>query len=439
MLVASNDGRVVRVGVWPAAGVRRGDEKKQVVFDMQQHNNHEELTGQPGGQAGEKLASYALQRGVRGTRPENVHGVDYFAELARLNQRAAATQLGTKPIIDIHNHINGAQAARIYAEVMQAANVAEAHTMVRIDDAATVRGVVREAYPRVDGDRVHFIAFPNFRHEDRAWAFGEGFLIDIQRFRDEFGSRFIKLWNAPRLYEVLPREKWGELIAFDAPWRVRHVELAQSLGMGIMVHVADPDTWFASKYSDSTKYPPKPEHYKPLERMMQRFAGPWIAAHMGGWPEDLDFLDGMLTRNPNLWLDTSATKWIVRELSKHPAPRVVEFFEKFRGRICFGSDIVTTDEHLQPHPSGTVHPMGMLAESPESARDLYASRYLALRMMFETDYDGVSPIADPDLRMVDASITDPLAAPRLRGLSLRAEVLEDLYRGAAHALLSGAG
>jgi hypothetical protein len=158
---------------------------------------------------------------------------------------------------------------------------------------------------------------------------------------------------------------------------------------------------------------------------------------MGGWPEDLAFLDGLLSRHPNLWLDTSATKWIVRELSKHSRGAMIDFLQKFGGRICFGSDIVTTDEHLQPHPEGTIHPMGALAESPETARDLYASRYLALRMMFETDYDGTSPIADPDLRMVDASITDPLAAPKLRGLALSDATLEDLYGGAARAFLRG--
>jgi hypothetical protein len=160
---------------------------------------------------------------------------------------------------------------------------------------------------------------------------------------------------------------------------------------------------------------------------------------MGGWPEDLVFLDGLLSRHPNLWLDTSATKWIVRELSKHPASEVLDFLHKFAGRICFGSDIVTTDEHLAPSPAGATHPMGGLAESPETAHDLYASRYFALRLMFETDYAGPSPIADPDLRMVNPSLTNPLAAPHLQGLALPAPLLDALYRGAARAFLSGVG
>ncbi len=33
--------------------------------------------------------------------------------------------------------------------------------------------------------------------------------------------------------------------------------------------------------------------------MLDRFTNLWIAAHMGGWPEDLGFLDGLVARHPN--------------------------------------------------------------------------------------------------------------------------------------------
>jgi hypothetical protein len=173
--------------------------------------------------------------------------------------------------------------------------------------------------------------------------------------------------------------------------------------------------------------------------MLDRFPMPWIAAHMGGWPENLDFLDAMLERHPNLYIDTSATKWVVRELSKHPRERVVEFFTRWRGRLLFGSDIVTTDEHLTPKEGPPAHPMADLASSPETAFELYASRYYALRTMFETSYDGESPIADPDLKMVAPETYDDMAAPRLRGLMLPRDVLEDLYRGAAERLMQKVG
>jgi hypothetical protein len=289
------------------------------------------------------------------------------------------------------------------------------------------------------GGRVSFIGFPEFRHSDRRWAWSEGYVEHIQRFRDEQGARVIKLWNAPRMFELFEGEAGRDIIAFDSHWRVKQVKKAQSLGMGIMVHIADPDTWFATKYADQAKYLAKGDHYPALEWMMDRFAGPWLAAHMGGFAEDLGFLDGLLTRHANLYLDTSATKWVVRELSRHPREMVREFFLKWQGRILFGSDVVTVDEHLAPtvEEAGKVkHPMADLANSPESAFELYASRYLALRLLFETEYEGESGIADPDLMLVNPTLGPGLHAPWLRGIGLPKDALRVLYRGAAEGFLS---
>ena len=111
---------------------------------------------------------------------------------------------------------------------------------------------------------------------------------------------------------------------------------------------------------------------------------------------------------------------------RHPIPA---FFVKWSGRLFFGSDIVVQEDHLRPQKSG-VSPMADLADSPEAAFDLYASRYWALRMMFETDREMVSPIADPDLMMVEPTKHDAMSAPRLRGIKLDGEMLKVLYRGA---------
>jgi hypothetical protein len=351
-------------------------------------------------------------------------GLDYRREAAALRDPPV-------PIVDIHAHINGRGAAQIYAEVAQLFGVSRVFTMVRLSEAATVREVL--------GDKVRFIAFPDFRQDDRKRAFTEDFLRDIEVFHDQFGARIVKLWNAPRIREFFPGESGRDLVEFDSPWRIRVAELAQRLGMMMMVHVADPDTWFRTKYADTARYGTKVSHYRGLEIMLRRFPMPWIAAHMGGWPENLDFLDGLLTLYPNLYIDTSATKWVVRELSAQPSERVVRFFTRWKGRLLFGSDIVTTDEHLAPKAGPPAHPMADLASSPESAFELYASRYYALRTLFETSYDGESPIADPDLAMVAPDRYNEMSAPPLRGLGLGRDVLEELYRGTAKRLMATVG
>ena len=346
-------------------------------------------------------------------------------------RKVAAAMPAPCPIIDIHTHVQGARAAPIWREAAVAFGISRVFTQVRIDEAATVREAL--------GDMVRFIAFPNFRHEDRWHAFTEGYLRDIEAFRTNFDARVLKIWNAPRMHDFFEGARGQELIPFDSPWRTRQLELGQRLGMMFMVHVADPDTWFATKYKDASKYRAKLDHYSSLRRVMDRFEGPWIAAHMGGWPEDLRFLDDLLAKHPNLTLDTSATKWIVREISRHPRDESADFFTRHRHRILFGSDIVTTEEHLAPKPVPSQHPMADLADSPESAFDLYASRYFALRTMLEGSGDRPSNIADPDLMMVDPARFGPMDAPTLRGLALPDDVLQDLYHRNARRILARVG
>lgn len=371
----------------------------------------------------------------RPINPANRLGLDYRAEADRFRRTSPPTLLGGKglhgSIIDIHSHVNGANAGRLFKDVAALFGVKTVFTMVRLPEAATTRAAM--------GDMVRFIAFPNFRRDDIAHAFGEGYLADIEEFRHTYDARMMKLWNAPALRDRVPADRWPEVIEFDSPWRLRHIELAQRLGMMIMVHVADPDTWFGTKYKDAGKYGSKREAYRGLEAVLDRFAGPWLAAHMGGWPEDLRFLDALLTRHPNLHLDTSATRWVVRELSKHPRDEVVDFLRRFRGRILFGSDIVTLDEHLVPKQGPSAFVKADQASSPDEAFDLYASRYWSLRTMLETSYDGESPMADPDLAMVEPGVYDAMSAPRLRGLSLPGDILESLYVDAPRALMAKVG
>jgi hypothetical protein len=154
---------------------------------------------------------------------------------------------------------------------------------------------------------------------------------------------------------------------------------------------------------------------------------------MAGSPEDLEFLAGLLDRHANLSIDTSAAKWMIRELSRHPRKEIVEFLTKFQGRVMFGSDIVTMDEHLASAKDKLE--MAAKADSVEGAFDLYASRYWALRKLWETDERMESPVADPDLKMVEPDKFDDMSAPMLVGAKLPSGLLKSLYVDAARSLL----
>jgi len=289
------------------------------------------------------------------------------------------------------------------------------------------------AMREIFGERMRFIAVPNWAGDDRRFEMHEGFMRRIREFH-ALGCRIVKFWAAPRGVEfALQRKIDPAIMRLNSPQRLQTMQLAHDLGMIFMTHVADPDTWFATRYADARVFGSKRQQYEPLEECLQRFPQPWIAAHMGGWPEDLAFLDGLLARHGNLYLDTSAAKWIIREVSKHPRQEVLAFHTRWRGRILFGSDIVTTDEHLAPGKDKLE--IAAKADSLESAFDLYASRYYALRLLWESDREGESPIADPDLKMVEPSRHDDMSAPPLRGKALPRDLLQSLYHDAAAKLL----
>lgn len=351
--------------------------------------------------------------------PSNRLGLDYVTEASHF---PPPPQAGG--IIDVHSHINGLEAAKVYKRAAEIYGIRLTYSMTQVEQVEPMREIFANA--------IRFIAVPNWSGEDRKYEMGTGFIKRIEKFH-ELGCRIVKFWSAPRSIEI--GQKIGDpyFMRLSNPARLETMQVAHDLGMIFMTHIGDPDTWFATKYANASLYGSKLDQYKPLEDALYRFKQPWIAAHMGGWPENLEFLDGLLTRHKQLYLDTSAAKWMIRELSKHPRAELIAFLQKFRGRIMFGSDIVTMDEHLAP--SENKLEMASKANTREQAFDLYASRYWALRKLWETDYRGESPIADPDLHMVDPHRYGELDAPELAGKSLPADLLRSLYHDAARALL----
>ncbi len=318
------------------------------------------------------------------------------------------------PITDIHTHISSPAAARLYFQAADDYGVGHAWTMTGLDNA---RRNTAELEPALR-DRLHYIAVPDYAKRDDPDTFTTQWHKDLVSFYEEMGSRIMKLWAAPRA-----RDFAGDALLLDSPNRLEGIRIAYETGYRVfMTHVGDPDTWFQTAYADAGRYGTKPDQFKPLEKLLDRYGDvTWIGAHMGGNPEDLDWLHAFLERHPNYVVDTSATKWQVRELSRHPK-RFVQFVEAHPGRVLFGTDIVANDDNLTPPEAG----------GPETGGgyDLYASRFWALRTVIETDYAGPSPIVDPDLHQVDPSV-DPKSTAGLRGASMPADLLPMLYHGAA--------
>jgi predicted TIM-barrel fold metal-dependent hydrolase len=136
---------------------------------------------------------------------------------------------------------------------------------------------------------------------------------------------------------------------------------------------------------------------------------PWIGAHMGGNPEDLGRLQRLLDTYPNLYLDNSATRWMVREISKR-RDEARDFMIRNQDRILFGTDQVSGDDR---------------------GFDFLASRFWCHRKLWETAYTGPSPILDPDLPADQQ--------PVLQGLALPDAVLQKIYHDNAVKVLGQLG
>jgi hypothetical protein len=337
-----------------------------------------------------------------GAPEHNVTGIDY-------NNRSHLTYAG--PLIDLHAHVmvtrpddppnappkgTGPGASIAQAETMLDVSVEfgiqRTITMCLPDDIP----ILRERF----GNRLGFNGIISKKSieepDDAAYRVLDKYL--------EYGVEMIKFWSAPR-----GRERG---LFVDAPWRIELAKRARAAGVGtIMVHVADPDAWFRTVYTDTAKFGTKADNYVGFERMLQMFPDmTWIGAHMGGDVEHPDHLEALLEKYPHLYFDTSATKWQVREASRHTAA-VRSLVCRYPGRFFFGTDLVTRHTLVREH---------------------YVSRYWCQRTLWESSWEGPSPIADPDYQPAEGE--PPVTW--LRGVNLPKEVLCRVYHDNAAQLHS---
>ena len=373
------------------------------------------------------------QTGLQPLSDANRLGLDFAAEAAAFRY--------TGPVIDIHTHVSSPEGGELFLDAAHRYGVVKTFTMTGLDSARELH----QHYP----DDFEFICVPDYRRYMQSKdpnVFVDQWLDDIRGFREELGARVIKFWAAPRgrdfiemapdAADLIQDPRIGNPMLLDSPIRQRGLELALDLGYRvIMTHIGDPDTWFATKYADADRYGTKPQQYDPLHRLLRDHADiTVIGAHMGGYPEDLAFVQAMLDEHDNYVVDTSATKWQVRELSRHPQA-LADFCAANPGRVLFGTDIVANAENAVPHEGNPDDAPGIGAGH---GFELYASRFWALRTLLETDYDGPSPIVDPDLHMVDPKVPEKSTAT-LRGAALPDEVLRDVYYGAAARVIETLG
>jgi predicted TIM-barrel fold metal-dependent hydrolase len=300
-------------------------------------------------------------------------------------------------VIDFHCHLLAARHAKPWFEAARHYGIDAFLTMTPLEEVVRLQ----RDYP----GRVLFICVPQWKDLSTSYTLAE-WLDDWRRRLDMFinlDSRLVKFHMAPG---TIQRRN----VKLDSPELEPFFEAIIERKMAVMTHVGDPDTWYHGKYADAAKYGTRDEHYAMWERTLERYPEiPWIGAHMGGNPENLDRLQYFLDKFPQLSLDCSATRWMARELSAR-RDEARDFFIKNADRIMWGSDQVSGDDR---------------------GFDFLASRWWVQRKLMETAYIGKNPIFDPDLSEENQ--------PLLRGLALPDEVLQKIYHDNAVRFLDGIG
>lgn len=311
----------------------------------------------------------------------NRTGVDFRAPMPRPKVRGVT--------IDFHCHLFASRHGPAWFEAADHYGIDCFLTMTPLEDAV---GLQRDY-----GHRVQFIAVPKWQEFNL-----DDWLRRIEAFYN-MGSRILKIHAAPQTMASR-----GYTLESESIQRV--IKEAVDRKMAVMTHLGDPDTWYASKYTDHAKYGTREQHYQMWERVLEQHRGhPWIGAHMGGNPENLPRLQHLLDTYPDLMLDMSATRWMVREISaRRDAAR--DFVIRNQDRLLFGTDQVSGDDR---------------------GFDFLASRFWSHRKLWDTAYIGPCPIVDPDLPADQQ--------PMMRGLALPDQTLQRIYHDNATNLLARLG
>ena len=142
---------------------------------------------------------------------------------------------------------------------------------------------------------------------------------------------------------------------------------AGSLGVPVAIHTADPRAFWDppdplnERFEElrlhpgwsfyDPQYPPRDVLLDERNRVIARHPNTtFICVHVANSPEELDRVDALLRRYPNVVVDLSAR---VPELGRHAPQRVRAFFEAHQDRILFGTDLGLSRRGIMLGSSGS--------------------------------------------------------------------------------------
>lgn len=250
-------------------------------------------------------------------------------------------------VIDAHVHFSPAQAG-LMARIMEANHLEGVVNLGLLEVLGIPFAEGMSGFRRALGRRFVYFPAPDFR--DVAPGFGERMAEELER-KVEAGAAGLKIFKELGLRH---RDADGRLIPVDDPRLDPLWAKAGELGVPVLIHTADPLAFFRPLDEQNERWeelqrhpdwhfgrPEFPDHDNLLaqrSRVIERHPSTtFIGAHLGEYPENLTYVDSLLERYPNFYVDTSAR---IGEIGRHPAEEARAFFIKHQDRVLFGSDLV---------------------------------------------------------------------------------------------------
>jgi hypothetical protein len=292
------------------------------------------------------------------------------------------------PIFDAHTHIGEPATLEEMVSIEREFGITAQIAIVHSKDGFVY---AKEKHPE------QFVFAKYLSLSDIAQYNVEPVIDDISRTKDE-GYTLAKTWFGPRWKDYI--ENTTSDFRIDSPKLEPIFQALEDNDLPLLIHVADPDTYFELHYQDISKYGTKDENLLQLENVMKRHPNvKFQIPHFGGQPEihRLPNLAKWLDEFPNIVLDTASSRWMARELSKSPDV-ARKFLMKYADRILFGTDLSTNRGDIS----------------------FYAGRYNAQRLLWETDVRTI-PLPFEDVDTKDSGGTF------VNGLDLPPKVLRKLY------------
>jgi predicted TIM-barrel fold metal-dependent hydrolase len=261
------------------------------------------------------------------------------------------------PVVDVHNHVNDARSAgREHtppAEVLKVMDHCNIQTIVILtgqwgEHLQKVVDAMVKPYPG------RFVVFTQLSWENLdAPDFSEQM---VKRIDDAVarGARGLKITK-----ELGLRVKFkdGKLLTVDDPKLDPIWAECGRLGIPVAIHVSDPEAFFHpldgtnERYEElidnpdwlfhGPQFPSKESIMDARNRMFAKHPNTtFISLHVGNWPEDLDYVSGVLDRYPNVFVELGARQ---AELGRQPR-RALRFFLEYQDRILFGTDMTPTED-----------------------------------------------------------------------------------------------